>query len=731
MMKKQTSNKKKIYLFALFPLLTAFIIILLAFFAITRINRLNQFLSVDDELNKQFVRIEELKNRLLFTYRFNTEPLSISDTEFEQELNEHRISFYSLLNEIQKQKFFSKNEMLTGISDSMKSTFQYQLDNLTQLHAMLKRKGTSNSGLIYELINLSRSVSDSSSMLEYPSLHKSIEDLMIAQNDFVTNADMVSSNLLTTYINILEGQFYLIEDESIRDKLIEVIHQYRNIARNIIELYERIGLQNNTSGILFEYSIIQQTSNNLFKRFDIYLQKKISQQKKLIIWLISALSIAFILSVAIWYVQHISKVISGPLGKILNYVNIIKSGILPEETLQLNTKDEFKLISENLNSIVAHLKEKTGFVKALNQGDLQAKLELSDKEDELGKELLDIQINTQKAAIERQKHDEESSKRRYINEGLAKFSEITHARYDQINNLTDAFIKELVKYLGSIQGGIFLMNDDTDQNELVLTSAFAYDRKKYLTKTVVVGEGLVGTCALEKKPVFLTEIPPDYISITSGLGDAPPNNILLLPMLQDDNVTGVIEIASLDIFQEHQIEFAKQVANNLSNTLSSAKINERTAKLLEQSQEHAQTMAEQEEEMRQNMEELRATQEESSRREEEFKGIADAMGKALFVAEFDLKGKLISINEKFIIFLGKKREQIIGKSFAEVVRSENAAKVDKAFLSSVEEGNHLIFNDVIKIGKKLEYKVQFHFSPELNRDEVPYKILCLGVEMNK
>jgi PAS domain S-box-containing protein len=719
-MKKQTSNTKKIYLIALLPLLITLVLLLLGFFAITRIHDLTRLNNIDDELKNQFVKIDDLKNRLIFTYRFDAESMNISDEAFEQELNEYRLGFYRLINEIQGQRRIKNNQQLTAITDSLKSTFQYKVNHMMQLHAMLKRKGTLNSG----------SISDSSVMLEYPSLHKSIEDMLLAQNDFITSSDMVSSNLLTTYVNMLEGQFYLIEDEGTRDNLIEEIHQYRNIARNLIELYERIGLQSNTSGLLFEYKNTRQISDDLLHRFDTQLQKTIGQRKRLIIWLTASLCFILVFLIAMRYLRGIRKSIFQPINKILGYTNMMKSGKIPEETLQINTINEFNLISNNLNASVNLLKEKTSFVKALNQGDLNAKLELPVKEDELGKELLDIQINTQKAANVRKKHDEETARRRYINEGLARFSEITHARYDQISKLTDAFIKELVKYLESIQGGIFLMNDDADQNELVLVSAYAYNRKKYLSKTVVVGEGLVGTCALEKKPIFLTELPPEYISITSGLGEAPPNNILLLPMIQEDTLTGVIEIASLNIFQEHQIEFAKQVANSLAGTLAATRINERTAKLLEQSQEHAQTMAEQEEEMRQNMEELKATQEESSRREEEFKGVVDALGNALYVAEFDLKGNLISINEKFLVFLGKKRDQIIGKSFSEIVKSEKAATVDRKFLSSVEEGNHLSFTDIIKIGKKLEYKVQFHFSPEHNRDDVPYKILCLGVAMN-
>ena len=92
---------------------------------------------------------------------------------------------------------------------------------------------------------------------------------------------------------------------------------------------------------------------------------------------------------------------------------------------------------------------------------------------------------------------------------------------------------------------------------------------------------------------------------------------------------GVIEIASLNMFKNHEIEFAQEVALSLGSTLVNTRNNQRTSELLTKSQQQALEMAEQEEEMRQNMEELKATQEESTRREEEFRGIAEAIGKCI------------------------------------------------------------------------------------------------------
>ncbi|NJK85063.1 MAG: PAS domain S-box protein [Bacteroidales bacterium] len=146
--------------------------------------------------------------------------------------------------------------------------------------------------------------------------------------------------------------------------------------------------------------------------------------------------------------------------------------------------------------------------------------------------------------------------------------------------------------------------------------------------------------------------------------------------------------------------FFEQVANILATTITNTRINEKTAVLLEQSRMQTQEMAEQEEEMRQNMEELKATQEESARREEEFRGIVDAIAQSFFVMEFDLNGHLIHINEKLLLFLGKGSDELMGKTFNNIILSKNSGIVSTQFIDDlVNEKNHS-FTDEISIGKK-------------------------------
>jgi len=123
---------------------------------------------------------------------------------------------------------------------------------------------------------------------------------------------------------------------------------------------------------------------------------------------------------------------------------------------------------------------------------------------------------------------------------------------------------------------------------------------------------------MEKQTIHLTEIPQNYIQITSGLGGSNPKSLLLVPMKMEKEVLGVIEIATFNEFEAHQIAFLEQASLSIASSLNMAETNKRTSELLEKTQQQAEEMAAQEEEMRQNMEELQATQEESSRRAEEF-----------------------------------------------------------------------------------------------------------------
>jgi GAF domain-containing protein len=253
----------------------------------------------------------------------------------------------------------------------------------------------------------------------------------------------------------------------------------------------------------------------------------------------------------------------------------------------------------------------SNFIEAMATGNYSVQLE-TEKNDELSATLVTMRDKLKMNA-------EEDQRRNWATSGLAQIGELLRATTRTSSDLYDGIIKFVVKYTRSNQGGLFIINDDDAQNSyLELVACYAFERKKFLTKRVDPGQGLVGQCFLEKERIHLREVPQDYIRITSGLGGENPKSCLLVPLRVNDAIYGVLELASFNLYADFEIELVEKLAETIASTISSVKINESTRMLLERTQQQAEEMKSQEEEMRQNMEELSATQEEMQRKEGEY-----------------------------------------------------------------------------------------------------------------
>lgn len=233
-------------------------------------------------------------------------------------------------------------------------------------------------------------------------------------------------------------------------------------------------------------------------------------------------------------------------------------------------------------------------------------------EHEKDKKALDTYIS------EIQKAQEEDKKRAWASDGMAKFVEILRANNNDMKILAEKIVSTLVKYINANQGFLFVLNDNEEKNPfLELTAAYAYDRKKFVEKNIPLGDGLIGQAFLEKDVIFLTKVPQNYVNITSGLGEATPSCVLIVPLVINEEVFGVLELASFKKFEQFEIDFLKKLGENIAGTIANVKVNERTQRLLEDAQISQEQLRAQEEEMRQNMEELQATQEELARKSAE------------------------------------------------------------------------------------------------------------------
>ncbi|MDA3954575.1 MAG: cache domain-containing protein [Bacteroidales bacterium] len=424
----------------------------------------------------------------------------------------------------------------------------------------------------------------------------------------------------------------------------------------------------------------------------------------------------------------IGRNITNPLIKITLLLKQLAKGHIDDKMrIKIETGDEIEEMSEALNSSIEGLNKKVDFANNIGQGELSQDFDLLSDDDILGKSLIEMRKSLVKADEDDEKRTVEDEKRRWTNEGLAKFADILRQNNDNLENLATEIMINLIAYLEANQGGVFILNDDDKENVILsLLSAYAYDRRKFMKKHIELGEGLVGNCAIEKKTIFMTAIPQDYLEITSGLGGANPNSLLIVPLKVEQNVLGVLEIASFKVFKDFEIEFVEKLAESIASTLSSVKINIRTSELLERSQQQAEEMAAQEEEMRQNMEELQATQEESTRKGFEMEGFVEALNTSSYVIEYDLDGYIQKINDNYILLIGLSKDELIGTHHSEnIVFTEKQKSDYEKFWANLRSGKVINETTTFTI-KGEEYLFSETYTPMKSIDGEVHKVLKIS-----
>jgi putative methionine-R-sulfoxide reductase with GAF domain len=301
-----------------------------------------------------------------------------------------------------------------------------------------------------------------------------------------------------------------------------------------------------------------------------------------------------------------------PIKGIITSTDRVAVGELNE--IEEKNNDEITKITSSLNNLIKRLIKTSVFAKNIGEGNFDSEFEAASEKDVLGHSLINMRQSLIEAREAEEKRVEDEKVRIWTMNGHTVVNDILRENQHKIDILADTLLQKIIEYVDLNQGGIFLVNQE-DENKLNLVASYAYDRKKFLDKTIELGEGLVGTCAIEQKTIYMTDIPDNYIHIGSGLGDAKPSSLIIVPLIINEKFYGVIELASFRKLKEHEVAFIEKTAENIASTISVAQITINTANLLEQHKMQSEELSAQEEEMRQNMEELQATQEESARRE--------------------------------------------------------------------------------------------------------------------
>lgn len=407
--------------------------------------------------------------------------------------------------------------------------------------------------------------------------------------------------------------------------------------------------------------------------------------------------------------------------------------------------NEIGKMSHELEIMTKGLQRTANFAKEIGEGNLNAEFEPLSGDDVLGNSLIEMRNNMQKVKEDEDKYRLEEEHRNWGTTGLAKFAEILRQDNDDLETLSYHIISNLVKYMEVNQGGIFILNDDDSSNiHLELKACYAYDRRKYAEKHILPGEGLVGTSFVEGEPIYMTDIPNDYINIESGLGGNNPKALLITPLKVNNEIYGIIELASFTPFEPYQLEFVEKLGESIAATVSTVKVNVRTNRLLEQTKLQAEEMANQEEELRQNMEEMQATQEEMRRREIEmtdtlekmqglqnesktkeleFNQLFQSISNSFHVIEFSEDGFLTNVNDNVLKAHNLPKDAFVGKPLSDFVR-ESPQEMTK-MMQNLQQGIPQTKQQEVSANGKTTL-FQHEFIPFTDAMGKVYKILLIA-----
>ncbi|HVF33408.1 MAG TPA: HAMP domain-containing protein [Acidimicrobiales bacterium] len=263
----------------------------------------------------------------------------------------------------------------------------------------------------------------------------------------------------------------------------------------------------------------------------------------------------------------------------------------------------WKRLTESVNLLAANLTTQVRAIAevsaAVTQGDLtrsitvEAAGEVEDLKDTINQMIANLRETTQLT------EDQD-----WLKTNLARISSMLQGHRD-LKTVSQLLISELAPLVNAQYGAFFMSEGTDDEVEYRLVSSYGFKRRKGITNAYKAGESLVGQAVIEKKPILVADAPEDYIRIGSGLGEAAPANVIVLPVLFEEQVLSVIELASFRPFSEINQSFLEQIVETVGVVLSTIIATMRTEELLKESQRLTEELQSQSEELQSQQDELR------------------------------------------------------------------------------------------------------------------------------
>lgn len=566
-----------------------------AFVSIDRILALERLKEQSENLSINLERIELATKEFIFE---GYKAKSFQENEKSEMLDRYSVALNGVndnLKSISESKYLDDTvtkKIVKELYDSKVITTAFQ-----ETRDLLKKRGFKDWGLEGSLRAAIHKIENSS--IDYDrvamlTLRRHEKDFFLRkdpkyQTEFNNSADAFSVNL----------------KEKNKGELVSLLNNYQNEFNQVVAIEREIGFSDKEGKKGLLYSKLQEVRSTIET-----VQKKVldvteAQIGLSRVWLVSIFFVQLVMALVLALAY--SNAFTSVIKQIRTTMTELANGTFPPP-LKVQSEEEIGQTKTAINQFLERLKSATSFAEKLGSGRLNTKYDERFGSDVFAQALIHMQTKLSDA-------DAIQSKINWNNEGIVRFNEAVKNDSDDLTTLGDKVLKALVLFLNANQAALYVTNLEEKCFEVV--STYAYGKKRFKMEKIDLENGLVAQCAKEKETIYMKEIPSNYVKITSGLGEATPRCLMLVPLKVRDEVSGVLEIASFQLFEEHQVAFIEKVAENIASLISSRQNTAKTKRLLEESKTKAEGLALQEEELRQSAEELQATQEEMHRQRAE------------------------------------------------------------------------------------------------------------------
>jgi CheY-like chemotaxis protein len=417
--------------------------------------------------------------------------------------------------------------------------------------------------------------------------------------------DQVSQNFSLVNENFLGDKREVREAQTSFNRWLEIVDsEIRLMEENQWEKTEEVINRTGTPAVSQLDSDLKDIVDFAEKKSESFYAQSIQIHQQVVTELVLIWAGIFVCSFIIGYA--ITRSITKPLARLMQVAADVASGAkVPLQKTERS--DEIGDLIRSFDDIIRSNDLLVSQAQAISTGDFSRDVQIRSAQDDLGLALQQMTVDLRKARRGSDYQDWLKSGQNKLNESLSGDQEISI--------LARKAIYFLANYLGAQMGAIYLYS--AEKGELILQGSYALTLRQGLDTGIKLGQGLVGQAGRDREVISVSNLPEDYARITSATGDAWPRNVIVAPVVHEDQLVGVLELASVAEFSAEALEFLQLVRSHIAITLQSAQSREKMKLLLAKTQEQSEELQLQQEELQQINEELQSQQEELRQTNEE------------------------------------------------------------------------------------------------------------------